>query len=610
MASISSVNTFISAHRTLTAIGIAAACAASWYAYATLNAPSAETRYITVDAATATIITTVTGTGQMSDSNQFDVKPQASGTITALSVTQGQSVKSGQLIAQLDARSAQKSVRDALANLESAQLSLQKLKQPADALSVTKAQNELTSAQQNKADAEQDLVKAYDDGYNAVAQAFLDLPEVVSGLESVLSGKEVALGQKNIDAYYDLIRGLSEKSSQFLFDANTAYATARAAYLDNLDAYKASSRYSSHEEIETLLAQSYATSKLVADAIKNAKNFLDLVNDSLTNGGTGSGRSVPSVLTTHRANVQSYTGTTNSIISSLLSSSNAIENYASSIVSAERSIAEKTQSLAQLQAGTDALDLASQELALRQRKNALQDAYDALADYSVRAPFDGVIASVGVKKGEQASSGTAVVTMVAGSQIAEISLNEVDVAKVAVGQKATLTFDALPELTISGAVAGIDTVGAVSQGVVSYAVRISLDVQDERIKPGMSVSASIATAVRQDVLAVPSAAIQVRNGQSTVRVFDTIPENADTQNGFASAQEPRSAIIETGLSNDTMTEVLSGIDAGAHIVTRTVEAAKTAATQSTAPSILNAAGVRTGTPTGGSFTGGGQSFRR
>src|SRR5207248_903868 len=87
--------------------------------------------------------------------------------------------------------------------------------------------------------------------------------------------------------------------------------------------------------------------------------------------------------------------------------------------------------------------------------------------------------------------------------------------------KATLTFDAIPDLTISGTVAEIDSLGTVSQGVVTYNVKISFDTQDSRIKGAMSVSAAIITEVKQDVLVVLNSAVKSSSGASYVEMFDT-----------------------------------------------------------------------------------------
>ena len=60
--------------------------------------------------------------------------------------------------------------------------------EPADTLTLVKAQNTLTKAQEAKPDAEADLAKSYEDGFNGVADAFLDLPTVLAGLDALLFG--------------------------------------------------------------------------------------------------------------------------------------------------------------------------------------------------------------------------------------------------------------------------------------------------------------------------------------------------------------------------------------------------------------------------------------
>jgi HlyD family secretion protein len=174
-------------------------------------------------------------------------------------------------------------------------------------------------------------------------------------------------------------------------------------------------------------------------------------------------------------------------------------------------------------------------------------------------PFDGVLAKVSVKKLDTIGSGTSVATLITTQKVAEISLNEVDVSKVKVGQKATLTFDAIPDLTITGLVAEIDSIGTVSQGVVTYNVKITFDTQDDRIKPGMSISSSIITDVRQDVLVVANSAIKLQNNTSYVEIFDPALVGSDSSQGVVSPIAPIKQTVETGLSNDTETEIVSGL---------------------------------------------------
>ena len=234
------------------------------------------------------------------------------------------------------------------------------------------------------------------------------------------------------------------------------------------------------------------------------------------------------------------------------------------------------------------LDIKSAELTVRQRENSLMDAKDNLSDYYIRSPFDGVIAVMNAKKGDSVSANTAIATLITKQRIAEISLNEIDVAKIKTGQKVNLTFDAVPDLNITGEVTEIDTVGTVEQGVVTYNVKTSFDTEDERVKPGMSVSAAIITDSKQDVIMVPNGAVKTRGRIHYVEMFDVeIPKSTGqaSQAGFASPTLPREQAVEIGLANDSFTEIISGLKEGDQVVSRTIQptAAKT-----TAPSIFGA----------------------
>ena len=115
-----------------------------------------------------------------------------------------------------------------------------------------------------------------------------------------------------------------------------------------------------------------------------------------------------------------------------------------------------------------------------------------------------------MQKGQTISSGTSAITFITQSDVTSISLSEEDITKIKLGQKAVLTFDAISGLTVAGQVTEIDTIGTVSQGVVSYNVQITFDTQDSRIKPGMSVNANVITNVEQNVLTVPNSAVKTK----------------------------------------------------------------------------------------------------
>lgn len=545
----------IFAHKIILTIVVLVIVAAGYFGFTKIQGgKKQETSYVTAVVKKGNIIVSVSGTGQVSALNQVDINPEASGKVVYIGVEKGQEVKAGQLIAQLDATEALKSVRDAQANLESAKLSLEKLKKPADELDVIKAQNALVKAQEAKPNAEADLDKAYEDGFNNVANAFLDLPTLMVGLEGIVYGNDFSDNQWNIDYYKSRIDLYDENNQGTVYadKAKASYKLARDNYEQNFKDYKNASRYSTNEVIEKLINQTYETTKDVAETIKNTKNLIDIFEDTLTKKNIA----IPTKTATHQSNLESYTGTTNSLLSNLFSSKSAIDGAKEDIINADRDIEEKEQTLADLLAGADPLDIRSQDISLQQKENALLDAQQKLADYSVRAPFDGVIAELNLQKGESVSSGTAAATLITNQKIAEIALNEIDVAKVKVGQKVTLQFDAIEGLSITGEVAGVDILGTISQGVVSYNVKIAFDVQDERIKPGMSLSANIITDSKQDVLTIPIGAVKTAGDGSYIEYL----VDGKLQ------RKP----VTVGLSNDTMIEIIDGLSEGDQVITQTI----------------------------------------
>ncbi len=550
-----------------------------------------ETRYVLGTVERGSVVASVSGSGQVSASLQVDLKPKAGGDVVFVGVPSGAQIKQGTLIVQLDAREAQKNVRDAEANLQSAQISLRKLEAPADNLSIIQSQNSLEKAKESKDEAEQSLVAAYESGFTAVSNAFLDIPDVMTGAQTLLFTPTNQLGQNEqpVEYYLNATLPYDERAKTFRDDVVSKYTTARNLYDKNFIAYKSTSRTSSTSTIDTVIDQTYVTAKAVSDLLKAMNNQIQFYKDVMTNKGVGT----KSYADTQLTQINAYTSKVNSHLTSVLASRTTLDGEKTTIRNADRTIAESSASLMKLQSGTDALDLESARLTVTQRENALRDARETLANYFVRAPFDGTVASVDVRKGESVSAGTAVATIITKDKIAEISLNEVDVSRVKVGQPVTLTFDAVENLTISGKVAAVDSVGTVSQGVVSYTVSITFDTNDDRIKPGMSASASIITDIRQDALFVPQSSVKTRGGESVVEVFiPPLDTSGVTTQGVTSESLPISRTVVTGLSSDSTIEIVSGLEEGTQIVTRTITAQSKAATTQATPSLFGGGGIR------------------
>ncbi len=183
------------------------------------------------------------------------------------------------------------------------------------------------------------------------------------------------------------------------------------------------------------------------------------------------------------------------------------------------------------------------------------------ASSSITAPVAGIVEGLTITPGTTIAISTSTTSSPQtignitqpGPIQASVDVSEVDSVNVNIGQKATLTLDAFPNETFTGKVLSIDTSGVVSSGVTTYPAVIAFDSSVPHIYPNMAVNATIITGIKNNVLLIPSTAIQSQNGQSYVRVL----KNSQVQ----------VVPVQTGAANDTETEITSGLSSGDKVVT-------------------------------------------
>lgn len=252
------------------------------------------------------------------------------------------------------------------------------------------------------------------------------------------------------------------------------------------------------------------------------------------------------------------------------------------ITVAEAKIEEAKQALENTKKGANKDDIRVQEINVSDKQSKLNDLISQRSKYSITAPKDGTVAIINYTEGEKisgtgsATSSTALVVLISQTKNATIAVNEVDVPKISLGQKVNLTFDALPDLNMQGTVTSIDLIGTASQGVVSNNVTISFDTQDARIKNGMTVNTDIITASKENILIVASSAIKSQADGEYVQILDN-------------NKQIKNIKIITGISDDTNTEVSSGLSEGDKVITKTVTQASS--TKNTNSSDREAAGT-------------------
>jgi len=139
--------------------------------------------------------------------------------------------------------------------------------------------------------------------------------------------------------------------------------------------------------------------------------------------------------------------------------------------------------------GPNADQLTITEAQVESAKAQVAAAQATLANYVISAPFDGVVADVAIEVGEQVTADSRVVSVAdTSSWIVETSdITELEVVKLAVGQKATFTADALSDITMKGVITEISQSSFTQGGDVIYTVRIKSDQVDPNVKWGMTV---------------------------------------------------------------------------------------------------------------------------
>ncbi len=169
----------------------------------------------------------------------------------------------------------------------------------------------------------------------------------------------------------------------------------------------------------------------------------------------------------------------------------AAADAAVAVAAARRDIVQAQLDL--LLAGATDKELVEKEAAVAQAQLALAEAEVALERTEVRAPVAGTVGMVSARVGEQVTSGQTLVALgdLSTLRVETTDLDEIDVARVDVGQQVDVTFDALPEMVFIGEVMRISPMAASESGGVNYTVVIELDDIDPAIRWGMTAFVDI-----------------------------------------------------------------------------------------------------------------------
>lgn len=243
----------------------------------------------------------------------------------------------------------------------------------------------------------------------------------------------------------------------------------------------------------------------------------------------------------------------------------AVANYNLAAASVnDSSVQSAAAQVKQAQASLDTLkntplpeDVQVAELAVKDAQLALDQAKANLLKSQLIAPFDGVVTNVNIQVGQQSSVSAQPIVLADLSRLeAQVTVAETDVPRIQVGQPVQMTFDALPSQTFTATVVEVAYVGTVTSGVVNYPVTIALDQPktsasasaSQQIRPGMTANVTIVVEQRDNILLVPNRAVKTTGKQKIVNVVVD--------------GKPTSVNVTLGMSSDTQSEVVSGLNEG------------------------------------------------
>ena len=439
--------------------------------------------------------------GAVEPSKKSDINFERSGTVSTLSVKVGDAVRPGQVLATLSGSDAYASIVEAQAGVVSAQANLESVKSGA-------TQAEIDIKIQNLENAKLDLA-------NTESQ----IQDTVRNTENII--RDV------ID--YKLASLFYKDSSNYRSNFNSCDQSAQS------DLEKSRIYFDSVKVTDIELA------KIEADKLNvfvSKINALFSLPCSVSDPG----------LTEKRLLVSGTKSQVQSIFLDISNKKSLVQNSKNALARAEKDLSFTT-------ARADKNRVSIAEASLNQAYARLSSARNQAGKNILSAPFAGVISQVNIEKGEIASQSKSAISIISDSKYQiKSKIAEADIAKVSMGDKATVTVDAYPGQIFMASVTNIDPASTNDGGVPRYGVTLTFVDNYENLKSGMTANADITTKTNEGALVIPVSYITIKSGGGIVKV-----KSADGK------EEEK--IVKTGTrSQDGKIEILEGLSEGDELV--------------------------------------------
>lgn len=260
--------------------------------------------------------------------------------------------------------------------------------------------------------------------------------------------------------------------------------------------------------------------------------------------------------------------------------------------------------IAQLTSDSVTKNIESNALSLKESKLSRDNAQKKLEDYTITAPISGTVIEKNVKAGDKLDNTSASTVMAIiydmSSLEFELSVDELDIKNVSVGQSVTITSDALEGKTYHGEVTNVSVNGTTEGGVTTYPVTVAILDFDDELLPGMNIDAEIVTSNAENVLCVPVSA--VNRGNTVYVKGEKTDENDRAPEGY------KSVTVKTGVYNNSLIEITAGLSEGDVVWVPQVESSEFSFADMAGMGPMG--GMGGGMPSGGGMPAGGMGGNR
>ena len=440
----------------------------------------------------------LTASSSLSPKDTYEVTSLVEGEVIEANFEEGDVVEKGQVLYRIDASSMD-------SDLSSAETSLQRAKE---------------SAQTAQSDYAEETARIAGNTYRSTASGYIKTLYIKEG-DKVNNGTKIA------DLYDDSVMKIT-----------VPFLSGEAAEI-NVGDEAAVTLEDTGEQISgtvtvvSSMEETLSGGRLVKNVTVDVSNPGGLTTD------TAASVTVDGFVCSAEA---TFTAKTETILSVELSGNKSLE--IENLLIHEGSYVDKNSDLFRVTAKTteeylkefkDAVESADDNL--ENAENKLSNTQDSVDDYTITAPISGTVITKNAKVGDKiskSSSGTTTMAVIydLSTMTLEMSVDELDVSSIKVGQSVEITADAVEGETFTGTVTNVSLQSSYSNGVTNYPVTVTLD-DTGSLLPGMNVDAKIILDSSENALVIPASAL-MRGNRVYVKKSSDSTENADTQRNGSS----------------------------------------------------------------------------